>query len=316
MIVAASLSLLVLGAQSPVVVAPVAPARVPLEYAVYDVGDLLRLSGAAAARETELVATREFGERAWRWLGSPALKMPAPEPFVVNASAPGVVALAASAERHDHYAAFLSWQRDEQRDQSFALAVYTCEESAASALGLEKAGQRALLATEAGADADSVVQQVRRACGDKLDVLACPTVVTRGIGRATIATATEHEFVVDAVEEGGKVAERHRTVKEGVAIEASAVKLAQGQFGIDLTLETTRLLLPVRTAPSKLKRADGTPIELSLPETERQQSRVALVMKPGATLLWRTGLEGASTQGLCTLVSLRFDSKPAPPEAR
>lgn len=311
MIIAAAMSLIVQAAP-----ASQTPARQTVEYARYDVGDLLRTSGDAAARDADLAATREFGERAWRWLGVPAVKQQVAEAAILDASAPGVLALAASAQRHEQLAAFLAWQREESCEQMFSLAVYTCELAAAEALELKQPGDRALLTVPAEAGAEGVVEQVRRACGDKVDVLLCPKVVTRGVARASISTATEHEFVVDAIEQDGGAIERHRTVAEGVAIEASAVKLGQGYWGVDLALETMELVQPVRTAPTKLKRADGSAIVLSLPETDSARSRVSLKMKPGATLLWRTGLEGSASKGTCTLVSLHFDSKPAANDKR
>ena len=311
MILVAALSMIAQATQ-----APQAPARLTLAYATYDVKDLLATTGDSNRRDAELAATREFGERAWRWLGVPAPKLPAPEAAVINAAGPGVLALAASDLRHEQLGAFLGWQREESRDHVFSLAVYTCELAAAEALELKQAGDRALLELPAEAGAEGVVQHVRRACGDKADVLLCPKVVTRGTARAIISSATEHEFVVDATEQDGGAVERHRTVAEGVAIEASAVKLAQGYWGLDIALETTELVQPVRTAPTKLKRADGTAIVLSLPETDSARSRVSLKMKPGATLLWRTGLEGAASKGTCTLVSLHFDSKPVAADKR
>lgn len=309
MLVTAALSLLLVTPQTPATT-PTAP-RPSVEYATYYVADVLQISGATKVREVELLATREYAERAWRWLGLPTsfdAQVNGTEPAVCNAAAPGVIALAASASRHEQFTAFLALQREEDRQHTFVLTVYECDLAAAEAIDLKQPGARALVDSPAEGETDSVVQQLQRTSSNSLEVLSCPKLLTRGPGRATISASEEHEFLVSAHEKEGRLVERHQTIREGLAVEASAVKLAGGYWGIDLATEVARLEQPVRTELSPLTRGDGTAVVLSHPETRTVRSRVSLKMKPGTTLLWRTAPEAeAPATSRCTLVSLRFE---------
>lgn len=213
----------------------------------------------------------------------------------------GALIASLSAEQHRWLNGFLTAQRQFAGLVRVETRMFKLPRGRLAKLGVETS---ASLAT--AADRDAFLEQLRSA--SDVESISAPSLTVHTNQRANVSVLSQVSYVkdytIEVVEPGAReIADPQiAVINEGLVLDVRATPLGAGLLGLDLQLQSSELLRPIRTRKIRLSTANPIEVEIGLPEVTTVRIVSTVLLKEGASVVLSTPSQN-SEEDLALLVT-------------
>lgn len=227
----------------------------------------------------------------------------------------GALIASLSAEQHRWLSGFLTAQRQFTGLVKVETRMFKLPRGRLAKLGV---GTSASLATPA--DRDALLEQFGAA--GSVEFLTAPSLTAYANQRANVSVLNQvayvKDYTIEVVEPGAReIADPQvAVITEGLVLDLRATPLGDGVLGLDLQLQSSELLRPIRTLKLRLSTANALEVEIGLPEVTTVRIVSTVLVKDGASVLLSTPSQGSDEELALLVTATRVPANPTELEAR